>query len=202
MCREDLFLLLRLVLIGSWLLSPCKASCNCISRARLPSTCSWICVSIPVSCTIIIVIVVFYYYSCCWVTRFIIVICGIRSGCSSCSGTSFRTWCIVAIRWVDEYPFNVGKDTHPPVWRDQTWDDLLSHVLSRGSQKVFKLHWCELFNDSRLLWYALLIALLKLMQATLFLVQIFNQPPSPLLHLSEAAFQPEPIRNRLLLLLR
>jgi hypothetical protein len=65
----------------------------------------------------------------------------------------------------------------------------LSHILRGGPEQIFKLNRAKLLDNGALFADALMESFFKLIKFALFLVEVLNEPPSPLLHLMQPPFK-------------
>lgn len=83
------------------------------------------------------------------------------------------------------YSINVSEDSETVGDGDQSRHDLLRFIFGGGSQKVLKLERPELLDDLLLLQDALLIGILKLVETPFLLVNVLDQFPASIMHLSK-----------------
>lgn len=79
---------------------------------------------------------------------------------------------------------HLSEHSQAALRRDETRDHLLRDILGRRAEQVLKLDGAELLDDGALLADALMEALLELVKLALFLVEVLDEAPSPLLHLT------------------
>jgi hypothetical protein len=84
---------------------------------------------------------------------------------------------------------HLSEDSKSSLWWNEARDDLLSHVLCGSPEQVLQLNRAEFLNDSALLADALMESLLKLVKLSLFLIEVLDKPPPPLLHLVQSALK-------------
>ena len=82
--------------------------------------------------------------------------------------------------------FDLSQYTKTTLRRNETWYNLLCHVLRRSSEQVFELDGTKLLDDCALLTNTLVESFLKLVQLSFFFVKILYKSSSSLLHFTQS----------------